>query len=632
MAENRISNAMGVLFGKKQIMPDASVNDGQTTETKDAPAGMAGVITKEQIKKAAAIVQDYKTYKSAAESRIKNNELYIRARQWESAEYKKKYPSEPDPTSSWLFNAMANKQADFMDNMPEPSVLPREKSDEETANVLSQILPVVLERAGFEKAYSQLGWDIQLGVAVLGTFWNSTLENGLGDIEIKNIDIMNLFWEPGITDIQDSRHVFRCELVDNEILTNMYPILKNHTGKSGLTIMEYNTDDAVPIDGKTLVYHWYYKAMSGNKRVVHYCQFVDDVVLFSSENAKDKDGNSAYPNGYYWHGEYPFTVIPMFPIKDSIVGYGTVDIGKRTQRDIDLLNKAMIQKTLLSSTPRFIYKEGSGINMDDFFDFTKPGVKVTGSSDVSQIVKELKLDAVDGNAITYHQYRINELKEVTGNRDFSQGGTSGGVTAASAIAALQEAGSKLSRAQIKNIYKAIKEVCYMCLENIRQFYTLPRQFRIIGENGVEKYIPFDNSAMMQQTGEGDFDTEGTARLPIYDIKVRVHKGNPYNKYAQNQQAMEFYSASFFNPEMATQALSALEMMDIESIDKIKQKVADNGTIYDQLQQALQMLAQITGDQRFIGGSNPPTPNNVQQASQTQSEKATEAANSSAAPK
>lgn len=576
---------------------------GNNEPTMEKPAGMAGKIDKYQVQKAAELARNYQTYKSNAEARIKNNELYIRARQWDADEYIKKYPDEPDPTSSWLFNAMANKHADFMDNYPEASILPREESDAPTAKKLSSILPVVLERANFEKAYSQVAWDIQLGAGVFGVFWDNTLENGLGDISIQAIDIMNIFWEPGIEDIQDSRHVFRCEMVDNEILENKYPELKNKTGKSGLTVTEYDTDDTVPKNEKSLVYHWYYKIQDGTKKILHYCQFVGDTVLFSSENAKDDEGKPLYPDGYYWHGKYPFTVVSMYPQKQSIVGYGTVDIGKRAQRDIDLLNKAMIRNAQLSSMPRIAYREGAGVNMEQFFDFTTPGFEVTNSADLNNTIKEFNIRPLDGSTLSYHAKRIDELKEVTGNRDFSQGGVTGGVTAASAITALQEAGSKLARAQIKTLYRATKDVYYMCIELIRQFYTLPRQFRIVGNQGAEEYIAFSALDMQKSTSEGDLGTDETARLPIFDIKVKVHRANPYSRMQQNAQAMEFYSAGFFNPQNATMALAALKMIDIEGKDEIEKTIAENGEMYEQLQMLSARLQEVMADNVRLAQAN-----------------------------
>ena len=78
--------------------------------------------------------------------------------------------------------------------------------------------------------------------------------------------------------------------------------------------------------------------------------------------------------------------------------------------------------------------------------------------------------------VNHKTNKIDELKETSGNSDFSQGSTQSGVTAASAIAALQEAGSKLSRDMIRSYYEGFEEETYLVIELIRQFYTEPRSF------------------------------------------------------------------------------------------------------------------------------------------------------------
>ena len=97
---------------------------------------------------------------------------------------------------------------------------------------------------------------------------------------------------------------------------------------------------------------------------------------------------------------------------------------------------------------------------------------------------------MQGNSLSYRNSRIEELKEISGNRDLTQGGTTGGVTAASAIAALQEAGSKLSRDMLKSAYRAFAKQCYLIIELMRQFYDEQRVFRITGQRGESEFVPF----------------------------------------------------------------------------------------------------------------------------------------------
>ena len=95
-----------------------------------------------------------------------------------------------------------------MDNYPEPNVLPREKGDEESAELLSKILPVIIENNNFENTYSDAWWyKLKHGTAAYGVFWNNRKSEG-GDIDITRLDLLNIFWEPGISHIQESENLF----------------------------------------------------------------------------------------------------------------------------------------------------------------------------------------------------------------------------------------------------------------------------------------------------------------------------------------------------------------------------------------------------------------------------------------
>ena len=473
-----------------------------------------------------------------------------------------------------------------MDNFPAPNVLPREASDKDTAQQLSKILPVVLEYNDFEQTYSDTWWyKLKTGTGVYGVFWNPQLENGLGDIDIKQLDILNLFWEPGIKDIQSSKNLFTVELVDNEILIQNYPELNGKLKSATVDVAKYIYDDTVDTSEKSAVIDWYYKMHNeGGGTVLHYCKFVNNTVLYASENDP-----SMAERGFYDHGEYPVVFDTMFVEEGTPCGFGYVDVMKDTQMYIDKLNQVIIKNALLSSKPRYFIKSNGDVNEEEFADWSKDFVHVTTGNLGDDSLKPIDVPKLDSSVVQIMQLKVDELKETSGNRDFSQGGTSGGVTAASAIAALQEAGSKLSRDMIKSSYRAFSKINYLCIELIRQFYDEPRSFRITGEQGEPEFVPFSNALIKPQEQGAAYGIEGGLRKPVFDISVTSQKSSPFSKIAQNELAKELYGAGLFNPEMADQALIVFDMMDFEGKDAVVQKVAQNGTMF---QQIMQMQAQM----------------------------------------
>lgn len=567
------------------------------------------VIGKEQVRKANTILQRYKEGKAKLEQRIVENEQWYKIRHWECM--RKKGDSEVEPSSAWLFNCIANKHADAMDNFPSPNILPREESDKAEAEKLTSIVPVILEQNEFEETYSDvMSYKLKMGTGVYGIFWDKTKLNGLGDISIRKIDLINLYWESGITDIQKSRNIFHCELVDNDLLESAYPQLVGKLGQATLNITKYIYDDTVDTNDKSIVVDWYYKKAQGGRTVLHYVKYVNDEVLYATENELepivDEKGKAIRPpmaeTGWYDHGMYPFVFDPLFTTEGTPTGFGYIDVGKDSQEYIDRGNQAIMKNMLANAKPRHFIRSDGSVNEEEYADTTKDFIHVDSGLGQDSI---LPVQGKPLNDIYVHviNNKIEELKETTGNRDVSTGGTTGGVTAASAIAAQMEAGSKLSRDSNKASYRAFRKICLMVIELIRQFYDLPRCFRIMGENGAARYIQYSNAGIQLQSQGMAFGVNMGDRLPLFDIEITAQKQSPYSKMAQNELALQFFGAGFFNPQIADQALACLDMMDFDRKHFIIQKIAQNGGMYQQMmqmQQQMVMLAQIVDSYR---GSN-----------------------------
>ena len=555
----------------------------------DGFKALAQVIGKEQVQAAQQTLNKYKEGKANLETRIVENEQWYKLRHWECM--RKSETNQVEPSSGWLFNAIANKHADAMDNFPSPNVLPREEGDKGEAEMLSSILPVILEQNDFEETYDNV-WDYKLkaGTGIYGVFWDKEKLNGLGDIAIKKVDIINLFWESGVTDIQKSRNLFYVELCDNDLLLGAYPQLKGKLSNATMDISKYIYDDSVDTNNKSAVVDWYYKKRNAQGKIVlHYCKYVNDVVLFATENEPD-----FAERGWYDHGQYPFVFDPLFSVEGTPCGFSYIDIGKSAQEYIDRGNQAIMQNMLVNAKPRHFIRGDGSVNEEEYADLTKDFIHVDGNLGQDSILP-VQGKPLNDIYVTILTNKVDELKEVTGNRDISTGGTTSGVTAASAIAAMQEAGSKLSRDASKAAYRAFRKVCLMAIELIRQFYDIPRCFRIMGQNGAARFVEYSNAGISPQFQGIEMGVDMGYRTPLFDIEITAQKQSPYSKMSQNELALQFFGAGFFNPQIADQALACLEMMDFDRKEFIMQKISQNGGMYQQMlmmQQQMLQMAQI----------------------------------------
>ena len=589
---------------RRQSAPKPTARDEFLKLMKAPPAGgngamdgfkaLAQVIGKEQVQKARVTLQKYKEGKANLEQKIIESEQWYKLRNWECMRKAKK-SDQVEPVSGWLFNSIANKHADAMDNFPCPNILPREEGDKPEAEMLTSIIPVILEQNDFEETYDvEVDDKLKSGTGIYGIFWDGSKLNGLGDISIEQQDILSLFWQPGITDIQDSRNFFHVDLVDNDVLIGEHPQLQGKLGSSTLDLSRYIYDDNVDTSEKSAVIDWYYKKRQDNKTVLHYCKFVNDEVLFATENEPE-----AYPNGWYDHGQYPYVFDPLFRMKGTPCGFGYVDVAKSAQEYIDRGNQAIMMNMLANAKPRHFIRTDGSVNEEEYADMSKDFVHVDGNLGQDSIIP-IQGKPLNNIYVQVIKDKIDELKETTGNRDISTGGTSSGVTAASAIAAMQEAGSKLSRDNSKASYRAYRKVILMVIELIRQFYDIPRCFRIMGENGAARFVEYSNAGIQPQMQGMEMGVDMGFRLPLFDIEITAQKQSPYSKMSQNELALQFYGAGFFAPANADMALAALDMMDFDRKEFIMQKIAQNGGMYQQMlmmQQQMLMLAQMVDQSR-----------------------------------
>lgn len=527
----------------------------------------------------------YKDGKARLERRIINNEDWWKLRQWSHFEQEQK-SDYSEYGSAWLWNCIVSKHADIMDGFPEANILPRRQNDVEEAEKLSSIMPVEMALINYESVYSDVVlYLLKNGGAAFGIFWDGSKYNGLGDITVRKVDILELFWEPGVTDIQNSREVFYTKLVDRELLHSKYPDIKPN-GR-GFTVSEYRYDDNIPTENKAIVVDWYYKKYTGGRAVLHYCKFVDDIVLFSTENEPER-----YPNGLYDHGMFPFVTLSLFDIEGSIFGYGYTDIGKGDQQAIDILTAAILKNAKVNASPRFFSRIDGGINEDEFADWSKPVVHVEGSVDTN-VLRQIEIYPLSAAVPNMRNELINELKETTGNRDVNNGSTTAGATAASAIAAMQEAAGKISRMHNKTMYNAHRQVTLMCIELIRQFFDLPREFRLTGKMGEQQFAQYTNAGIKPDTENGKAE---------FDVEVTAQKATPYSKMEQNELAIQLYNLGVFNPQNAQQAVPLLQFMDFKGRDKAMQIVQGNFSMFQKIQALQQMcltMAQQIGDPKVL---------------------------------
>lgn len=553
-----------------------------------AALGLAN-IGKREADEALELLRKYKSGKANLEKRIIEEDLWWRRRHWRTLSDE---ASRDTPAGAQLFNAIENKLADIYDNIPDCSFLPRAADDEAAAKLLSMVMPTVLEQSGMEDAYLAVARaKLTSGTGCYAVTWDQTKLGGLGDICIRPVSMLNLYWMAGIDDLQQSPNLFYVVNMPNEAILAAYPQMEGKLGGKDAVTAEYLYEDAPDETARTPVIDWYYKRTAGGRTVLHFAKLCAGEVLFASEN----DPQYA-TKGWYDHGKYPFVPDRLFPLAGTPCGFGYISVGKEQQMQIDRLGCAIVRNAVIGATRRRVVREGASLNLDEMRDLRQEIITMRGSGDPREAFVDLDEPQLGSNYITVLQNLESTLKETTANRDFAQGGVSGGVTSGTAISALVETGSKQSRMVIRGSYEAYKEAVSLCLELVRQFYDESRIYRIAGEDGSTRFAGLDNSLLRGAQTVGGVNVGEKA--PVFDIKLRAHKQSPFARVTQNEMMKEFFSMGFFAPENATVALACLEGMEFEGKDQLKERIEQNGTIYGEnieLKQTALRLAAIVDD-------------------------------------
>ena len=587
--------------------PELQVMNPANSMSSPSPAPIVQKIGEEQLKAFTKTLEEYKAGKVQTEQRILASENWWKLRN--STEEQKDSKSAGGDgfkaVSGWLHNVIVSKHADAMKAFPEPNLLAREQDDRGEAQMLSAIIPCILEQNNFEATYSDVMWQkLKTGTGLYKVVWDKSKLHGLGDINVEKVSLLNVYWEPGVTDIQRSRYFFHTELWDKDVLEERYPQLEGKLKGQSFFSTKFLYDDHVKTENKHTVIEVYYHKYIQGKNTLQYCKYVGDQVIYATENETQRPkklvvdpmsgmpieidaGLSMAERGLYDHGKYPYFFDALYPIEGSPCGYGYVDLCRNPQTEIDMLKTAMVKNAMVGATPRYFSRIDGNIKEEEFLDTTKPIVHVNGNVDEATL-RRIEHNALDGMYVNLLDRSIDELRETSGNTEAATGSTPGSVTAASGIAALQEAAGKTSSDSTQASYRVFSDMVDMCIELIRQFYDMPRKFRILGQYGMERYITYTNHGIQPQHQGNDFGQDMGYRMPVFDIKVSAQKKNVYTKVAQNELALQFFQLGFFNPQMVDQSLMCLELMDFDDKDVIMQKIAQMGTMYQKLTQYMQL--------------------------------------------
>jgi len=394
-------------------------------------------------------------------------------------------------------------------------------SDQEFASDAQQILKWVWFHNDMLTKLDTAERDrLNLGSIIWKVMWDKQAIGGKGLPAMIPMSPDCFFPDPKVTDcdhIQDADYIIQTGFYSRRKLVQLFGdkaklVKPNPQGNSydpRIFGEDNSTTDEVLGDQALLIEYWE-KDDDGKLRLV-YC--TQDVVLADSD---EKDESAQIPE----ITDYPFVIIPGYKRKGILWGQGDTEQLIPVQDIINDLDDQIRMNARLMGNAQMVVGTGAGINIKKWTN--KPGLKIPAKDHTAwQVVQPPYIPAYINNR---REKAFSESELVSGRSDVVEGRRSGSLRAASAIMALQEAGSRRANHKKLMLQNGLKKVNDLVLAYAKEFMTVEQAFDIT-EKGKTNYLWFRASDLKEipqltlnenfNPDSDDVDNRGKYK-PLYD--------------------------------------------------------------------------------------------------------------------
>lgn len=480
-----------------------------------------------------------------------------------------------------LKSTFNNCVADQMDNMPEALMLPETKALETVAEDLTDVVRFVLARNNYESMHRRRVEDcFCTGTSVTQVAWDRDMDGGKGNVAVLRWPIEAFLWDPAAENIQDARAVFKISWHPMSWYEQHYPDEYEKMGSdwgefAGLGVPESQENDQPGDEDRAMLLEYWYRKYDAKKRkyTINVAYLAGGVLLSNDENV-------------YAHGMYPFILDVYTPIEGLPVGDGLIQECAPMMRYINRYASYIDTNLRMSSKGRLLVDRAAGIDKDSLLDWETDIVE--GDRIDASALQWLQNQPFTGAATQQMLQLQTDIKQDSGQNQFTRGETAGGVTAASAISALQEAGGKITRLRTHVLNQGFRAIVEQVMWLISQFYDSKRVVFITGRDGMEesREVSADPKRLFGEHKNGSLPP------PPYTVQVQVQRRNPLRQQAQNELFMQAYSMSAQAGQVFP-LYALFELMHVDGKERILPVLKQNDAVQQQMQQLQQINEQLT---------------------------------------
>lgn len=487
-----------------------------------------------------------------------------------------------------LKSTFNNCVADQMDNMPEALMLPETKELETVAEDLTDVVRFIMARNNYESLHRRRVEDcFCTGTSVTQVMWDESMDNGKGNVAVFRWPIESFLWDPVADDIQNGRAVFKVSWHPKSWFEQHYPDKVDEIGSDesvydGLGVPKSQEETRPADEPRTMLVEYWYRLYDAKKKryTINVAYLAGGVLL---EDMKD----------VYNHGMYPFVLDVYTPIEGLPVGDGLIQECAPMMRYVNRYQSYIDMNLRMSSKGRLLVDRNAGLDKSALLDWENDVVE--GDRIDTSALQWMQNQPFTGAATQQLLQLQTDIKQDSGQNQFTRGETAGGVTAASAISALQEAGGKITRLRTNVLNQGYRAIVEQVMWLINQFYDNKRVLFITGrENRPDERRQIDASPKRLFGSSKN----GALPAPPYIVQVQIQRRNPLRQQAQNELFMQAYSyAAQANQPFPLSVL--FHLLHVDGKERILPEILKYETMHQQMQEMAEQNAQLLADNQRL---------------------------------
>lgn len=441
------------------------------------------------------------------------------------AESKPEYAS--NHVSNYIFSTLETIRPIMTDNNPKFIALPRTELGKEISRKIQLALDYEWDREQVStKLTKSILTSLQTGTSIVYLPWDKTDNKGKGNVKWINVNPLSIYPDPMATSFDDAEYVIYATYKNVNTVKSLFPQFASKITGADVDIPEIvNMLPAQPVHNQVLILEMWCKdytyvdveeEIDGVKTIKKKRRFPNGRVLTVAPRFGLILSDKSNP---YRDGKFPFIAIKDYDIPFEFWGKGEVEQLLSPQKTMNELNNAIIDNAKHTANTIWIVDKNSGIPYGGLMN--RPGLVVRKNP--GSEVQRPQPPSIP----SYVQQKLEEMKYdmqlIAGVNEVTMGMSSGGVTAATAIMALQEAGQARIRLKVRLMEQALSQVASMWYSRMQQFWTDDREIRIADVNGKVDY-----QSVSKKDLEEDFDIVITAgsTMPVnknnmLDMMIRL---------------------------------------------------------------------------------------------------------------